>query len=238
MVDPQTTLAYLRSQVARFMKSTRHEQCAAEPRHSERKTRSKTNLSPRQGMRNSAVYVSLKFPAVGMYVLVLDIPTSNAGNYRNLFPGEGRKSLPRIYVATNPLVNRHLSLPGIGEALAPSCILSWGRPIARQIPMMTRVLLALAVLATAFTWGSGSPRTAFPSSLPLSELSESLHHRPQEDESQVKEFKGKILKSDGRFVLEESSNGGHYGTYLLDDQARKEVRRTKSSCDRNSGCAA
>jgi len=36
---------------------------------------------------------------------------------------------------------------------------------------------------------------------------------------QVKEFKGKILKSDGRFVLEESSNGGNYGTYLLDDQA-------------------
>ena len=45
------------------------------------------------------------------------------------------------------------------------------------------------------------------------------HHRPQEDESQVKEFKGKILKSDGKFVLEESSNSGHYGTYLLDDQA-------------------
>ena len=85
--------------------------------------------------------------------------------------------------------------------------------------MMTRVLLAFAVLATAFlTWGSGSPRAAFPSGLPLSELSESLqlaHHRPQEDESQVKEFKGKILKSDG----EESSNSGHYGTYLLDDQA-------------------
>ncbi len=89
--------------------------------------------------------------------------------------------------------------------------------------MMTRVLLALAVLATAFlTWGSGSPRAAFPSGLPLSELSESLqlaHHRPQEDESQIKEFKGKILKSGGKFALEESSNSGHYGTYLLDDQA-------------------
>ena len=36
---------------------------------------------------------------------------------------------------------------------------------------------------------------------------------------QVKEFKGKILKSGGKFVLEESSNGGNYGTYLLDDQA-------------------
>ena|SRR5437867_3729500 len=32
------------------------------------------------------------------------------------------------------------------------------------------------------------------------------HRQPQEDESQVKEFKGKILKSGGRFVLEESSN--------------------------------
>jgi hypothetical protein len=77
--------------------------------------------------------------------------------------------------------------------------------------MMTRALLAFAVLAIAFlTWGSGSPRAAFPSNLRLSELSEALqleaHHQPQEDESQVKEFKGKILKSDGKFVLEESSN--------------------------------
>jgi len=89
--------------------------------------------------------------------------------------------------------------------------------------MKIRVLLALAALATALlTWGSGSPRAAFPSSLRLSELSESqqleAHHRLQE-EGQVKEFKGKILKSGGKFVLEESSNGGNYGTYLLDDQA-------------------
>jgi hypothetical protein len=64
--------------------------------------------------------------------------------------------------------------------------------------MKIRVLLALAVLATALlTWGSGSPRAAFPSSLRLPELSESqqleAHHRLQE-EGQVKEFKGKILK--------------------------------------------
>jgi hypothetical protein len=90
--------------------------------------------------------------------------------------------------------------------------------------MVIRTLLAFVVLATAFlAWGSGSLQAAFPSSLRLSELSESLqleaHHRPQEDESQVKEFKGKILKSGGKFVLEESSNGGNYGTYLLDDQA-------------------
>ncbi len=40
--------------------------------------------------------------------------------------------------------------------------------------MMTCVLLALSVLATALsTWGSGSPRAAFPSNLRLSELSES-----------------------------------------------------------------
>src|SRR6266404_2012990 len=105
-------------------------------------------------------------------------------NYRNLFPGEGRKSLPRIHAAANLMVNQHLSLHGIGEALAPSCSLSWVRPIARQIPMMTRVLLAFAVLATAFlTWGSGSPRAAFPSNLRLSELSEALqleaHHQGQ-----------------------------------------------------------
>jgi hypothetical protein len=89
--------------------------------------------------------------------------------------------------------------------------------------MVTRVLLALAVLAIAFlTWGSASPRAAFHSS-GLRELSRSqpleAHHQPQDDEkSQVKEFKGKISKIDGRFVLEESSDGGTYGTYLLDDQ--------------------
>jgi Protein of unknown function (DUF5818) len=83
--------------------------------------------------------------------------------------------------------------------------------------MRTRVLLALAVLATAFlTWGLGSPRAA-------SKLSRwspwEAHHPPQDDEhSQAKEFKGKISKMDGRFVLEESSDGGSYGTYLLDDQ--------------------
>jgi hypothetical protein len=87
--------------------------------------------------------------------------------------------------------------------------------------MMTHVLLALSVLATALTWVSGSPRAAFPGVLRASEISESqleAHHRLQE-EGQVKEFKGKILKSGDKFVLEESSNGGNYGTYLLDDQA-------------------
>jgi len=44
-------------------------------------------------------------------------------------------------------------------------------------------------------------------------------HRRLQEEGQVKEFKGKILKSGGKFLLEESSNGGNYGTYLLDDQA-------------------
>src|SRR5260370_35056651 len=77
---------------------------------------------------------------------------------------------------------------------------------------MTRVLLALSVLATAFsTCGSGSPRAAFPSGLGLSALSESQQleaHRRLQEEGQVKEFRGKILKSGGKFVLEESSNGG------------------------------
>jgi hypothetical protein len=88
--------------------------------------------------------------------------------------------------------------------------------------MMKHVPLALSVLATALTWGSGSPRAAFPGVLRPSEISESqqleAQHRLQE-EGQVKEFKGKILKSGGKFVLEESSDGGNYGTYLLDDQA-------------------
>jgi len=89
--------------------------------------------------------------------------------------------------------------------------------------MMKQALLALSVLATAFsTWYPGSPQAAFPAVLRPSEISESqqlqAHHRLQE-EGQVKEFKGKILKSGGKFLLEESSNGGNYGTYLLDDQA-------------------
>ena len=109
--------------------------------------------------------------------------------------------------------------------------------------MMTRVLLAFAVLATAFlTWGSGSPRAAFPSNLRLSELSESQQleaHRRLQEEGQVKEFKGKILKSGGKFVLEESSNGGNYGTYLLDDQATaKKYEGQRVVGDWNSGCAA
>jgi len=85
--------------------------------------------------------------------------------------------------------------------------------------MVTRVLLAVAILATVvLCWGLGSPRAAFLHSPRQWELAGS--HGPQDDEkSQVKEFKGKISKSEGRFVLEESSNGGDYGTYLLDDQA-------------------
>jgi hypothetical protein len=49
--------------------------------------------------------------------------------------------------------------------------------------------------------------------------SESQQSEAHQEEGQVKEFKGKILKSGGKFVLEESSNGGNYGSYLLDDQA-------------------
>ena len=65
------------------------------------------------------------------------------------------------------------------------------------------------------TWGLGSPRAASK----LSRWSPSEAHQPQDDEqSQAKEFKGKISKINGRFVLEESSDGGSYGTYVLDDQ--------------------
>ncbi len=86
--------------------------------------------------------------------------------------------------------------------------------------MMTRILLALPVLATAFlTWSSGSPRTALSKRPPSADLSQSQQSEAHQEEGQVKEFKGKILKSGGKFVLEESSNGGNYGTYLLDDQA-------------------
>ena len=82
--------------------------------------------------------------------------------------------------------------------------------------MVTRALFALVLLATTFlTSGSGSPQTVFPKILRLWQLSSGsqqleVHHRPQEDESQVKEFKGKILKSAGKFVLEESSTAKKY----------------------------
>src|ERR1700704_1426311 len=105
---------------------------------------------------------------------------------RKLFPGPGRKSLPNIYSATNPLRNRHLALLEIGEAFAPWC---------REVnSMITRALLALAVLASVVLfWGLGSPRAAFLHSPRQWELPGS--HGPQDDEqSQVKEFKGKISK--------------------------------------------
>jgi hypothetical protein len=40
----------------------------------------------------------------------------------NLFPAEGRKSLPRIRTTANLLVNRHLSAVEIGEVLAPAAL--------------------------------------------------------------------------------------------------------------------
>jgi hypothetical protein len=88
--------------------------------------------------------------------------------------------------------------------------------------MKTRALRALTVLAPSLLTEGQDRRSCLPSNLRVSALSESqqlqAHHRLQ-DEGQMKEFKGKILKSGGKFVLEESSNGGNYGTYLLDDQA-------------------
>jgi hypothetical protein len=40
----------------------------------------------------------------------------------NLFPAEGRKSLPRIHTTANLLVNRQLSAVEIGEVLAPAAL--------------------------------------------------------------------------------------------------------------------
>jgi hypothetical protein len=82
---------------------------------------------------------------------------------------------------------------------------------SRGNPNVTRVFLVFAVLSAALlTWGSGSPQAAFLKSPGPWELSESrqlvAHHQPQQDESQVKKFRGKILKSGDKFVLEESSN--------------------------------
>jgi Protein of unknown function (DUF5818) len=64
--------------------------------------------------------------------------------------------------------------------------------------MVTRVLLAFSVLATAFL---------------------AAPHQPQEEKEEIKNFKGTIAKAGAKFVLEESANGGNYGTYLLDDQS-------------------
>src|SRR6266581_3319570 len=109
------------------------EECAAAAYECGEKGSLQDNLSPRQGRRNTAECVSLKFRQVACAFGVGKF-AHQYRKYRNLFPGEGRKSLPRVHAAANLLVNQHLSLHGIGEALAPSCILSWGRPITRQIP--------------------------------------------------------------------------------------------------------
>src|SRR5258707_9040917 len=117
------------------------------------------------------------------------------------------------------------------ESYELNALSSRGHSIARQTLMMARVLLALSVLATAFlTWGSRSPPATFPSGFGLSALPESQQleaHRRLQEEGQVKEFKGKILKTGGKFVLEESSNGGNYGSYLLDDQAAQRSMKDK-----------
>jgi hypothetical protein len=73
-----------------------------------------------------------------------------------------------------------------------------------------RKLSAIAILAIAFMPSGEACR--------VRHLAE-FHDEQADQKGRVQEFKGKVVKSDGRFMLEESSDGGNYGTYLLDDQA-------------------
>jgi hypothetical protein len=79
--------------------------------------------------------------------------------------------------------------------------------------MKTRLLLVVAILGTAFLLcGSGPPPAFADASHPWQSAGlrpSEPHAQPQNDaQDEVKEFKGKISKSNGRFVLDESSNGG------------------------------
>jgi hypothetical protein len=90
--------------------------------------------------------------------------------------------------------------------------------------MKTRLVLVVAILGTAFLLCRAGPPSAFADTSCLWQSAglrpSEPHAQPQNDaQDEIKEFKGKISKSNGRFVLEESSNGGSYGTYVLDDQA-------------------
>jgi hypothetical protein len=87
--------------------------------------------------------------------------------------------------------------------------------------MMTRVLLTFSVLATAFLlWGLGSPQAApSASSWEFSGGQQLAPHQPQEEKGEIKDFKGTLARASAKFVLEESANGGNYGTDLRDDQS-------------------
>jgi hypothetical protein len=88
--------------------------------------------------------------------------------------------------------------------------------------MVIRVLLAFSVLATAFLlWGLGSPQAAPSASSWEFSGGQQLAapHQPQEEKEEIKDFKGALTKAGAKFLLEESANGGNYGTYLLDDQS-------------------
>jgi hypothetical protein len=58
-----------------------------------------------------------------------------------------------------------------------------------QAPEALLVLLAFAVLATAFL----------------------APHQPHEEKEEIKNFQGTIAKAGAEFALEESANGGNYG---------------------------
>ena len=101
--------------------------------------------------------------------------------------------------------------------------------------MKTRLLLVVAILGTAFLLcGSGPPPAFADASHPWQSAGlrpSEPHAQPQNDaQDEVKEFKGKISKSNGRFVLEESSDGG---TCPTKRSMSRKLRQSRNGNDFN-----
>jgi hypothetical protein len=75
--------------------------------------------TPYRPSRMNRIIAILASAMLLILVVTVDDSPARAASM-NLFPAEGRKSLPRILTTANLLVNRHLSAVKIGEVLAPA----------------------------------------------------------------------------------------------------------------------
>ena len=77
--------------------------------------------TPYRPSRMNRIIAILASAMLLILVVTVDDSPARAASM-NLFPAEGRKSLPRIRTTANLLVNRHLSAVEIGEVLAPAAL--------------------------------------------------------------------------------------------------------------------
>ena len=77
--------------------------------------------TPYRPSRMNRIIAILASAMLLILVVTVDDSPARAASM-NLFPAEGRKSLPRILTTANLLVNRHLSAVEIGEVLAPAAV--------------------------------------------------------------------------------------------------------------------